>query len=96
MSGWQRRLALLAAMGLVWFGVFEAALRIDGGSEAAPAFQQLFMPDPVVGHRLRPGAITRFTTAEFSATIAINAQGVLVVPQHVPYALSTDGQFVRG
>ncbi len=24
-----------------------------------------------------------------------NAQGVLVVPQHVPYALSTDGQFVR-
>ncbi len=76
MSGWQRRLALLAAMGLVWFGVFEAALRIDGGSEAAPAFQQLFMPDPVVGHRLRPGAITRFTTAEFSATIAINAQGV--------------------
>jgi transglutaminase-like putative cysteine protease len=24
-----------------------------------------------------------------------NAQGVLVVPQHVPYALSTDGQLVR-
>jgi hypothetical protein len=22
-----------------------------------------------------------------------NAQGVLMVPQHVPYALSTDGQF---
>ena len=25
-----------------------------------------------------------------------NAQGVLVLPQHVPYALSTDGQSVRG
>ena len=25
-----------------------------------------------------------------------NAQGLLVVPQHVPYALSTDGQLVRG
>jgi hypothetical protein len=76
MSDWRRRLALLAAMGLVWFGVFEAALRLYGGSEAAPAFQHLFMPDPVVGHRLRPGATTRFTTAEFSATITINAQGV--------------------
>ena len=76
MRDWQRRLALLAAMGIVWFGVFEAALRIHGGSEAAPAFQHLFMPDPATGHRLRPGAATRFTTAEFSVTIAINAQGV--------------------
>lgn len=76
MHGWQRRLALLAAIGFGWFGVFEAALRIYGGSEAAPAFQQLFMPDPASGHRLRSGATTRFTTAEFSATIAINAQGV--------------------
>lgn len=76
MRGWHTRLALLAATGLVWFGVFEAALRTYGGSEAAPAFQQLFMPDPAVGHRLRPGATTRFTTSEFSATIAINAQGV--------------------
>jgi lysophospholipase L1-like esterase len=76
MGSWLRRLALLAATGLVWFGVFEWALRVNGGSEAAPAFQQLFMPDPALGHRLRPGASTRFTTAEFSTTIAINAQGV--------------------
>jgi hypothetical protein len=71
-----RRLALLAALTLVWFVVFEAGLRVYGGSEAAPEFQQLFLPDPATGHRLRPGASTRFTTAEFSTTIAINAQGV--------------------
>lgn len=76
MSGWQQRLALLAAMVVAWFGVFEFGLRVYGGSEAAPAFQRLFMPDPATGHRLKPGATTRFTTAEFSATIAINAQGV--------------------
>lgn len=76
MRGWHTRLALLVAIGLVWFGIFEAALRVYGGSEAAPAFQQLFMQDPAVGHRLRPGASTRFTTSEFSVTIAINAQGV--------------------
>ena len=76
MPGRLRRLALIAAVAVVWFAVFEAALRIHGGSEAAPAFQQLFMPDPATGHRLRPGASTRYTTAEFSTTIAINAQGV--------------------
>jgi hypothetical protein len=34
------------------------------------------MDDPVVGHWLRPGARTRYTTVEFSTEIAINPQGV--------------------
>lgn len=58
------------------FGVFEAALRVWGSSEAAPSFQGLFMPDPDTGHRLKPGARIRFQTAEFDSQIAINNVGV--------------------
>lgn len=71
-----RRLLLAAAMVILQFGVFEAALRFQGGSEAAPGFQQLFMPDDVIGYRLRPGASTRFSTPEFTTDISINARGV--------------------
>lgn len=70
------RLLLAAAMVILQFGVFEAALRFQGSSEAAPGFQQLFMPDDVIGYRLRPGASTRFSTPEFTTDIAINARGV--------------------
>lgn len=58
------------------FVLFEAALRTWGSSEAAPAFQGLFIPDADAGYRLRPGARTRFTTSEFDTEIAINQSGV--------------------
>ena len=58
------------------FGVFEAALRTWGSSEAAPAFQGLFANDPVIGYRLKPGARVRFATTEFDTPIAINSAGV--------------------
>jgi len=67
---------LLAGLAAAQFVVFEAALRWHGGSEASPAFQRLFRPDPYVGHVLAPDVTTRFTTAEFSTTIAINPQGI--------------------
>jgi lysophospholipase L1-like esterase len=67
---------LLVAIAAAQFAVFEAALRTWGHSEAAPAFQSLFVPDPAVGYRLRPGARVRFTTADFDAHIAINEQGI--------------------
>jgi hypothetical protein len=66
---------LFAGILLSQFVLFEAGLRIKGGSEAAPAFQRLFMTDPRIGHRLRPGARSRFTTSEFDTDIAINREG---------------------
>jgi lysophospholipase L1-like esterase len=75
-SGRLARVGLLAVILAAEFAVLEAGLRWHGGSEAAPGFQQLFMQDPRVGHRLRPGATTRYTTPEFSTRITINEQGV--------------------
>jgi lysophospholipase L1-like esterase len=70
-----RRLAALAAIGAIQFGIFEAALRTWGSSEAAPSFQGLFEGDPLLGYRLKPNARTRFVTSEFAADIAINGSG---------------------
>lgn len=75
-AGWGRRLALFLVIAAAQFAVLEAGLRWWGGSEASPAFQQIFMQDPRVGHRLRPDTAVRYTTPEFSSWIAINPQGV--------------------
>jgi hypothetical protein len=69
------RLFLLSAIVLAQFLVFEAGLRLAGGSEAAPVFQQLFLQDPLVGYRLKPGARIRFRTADFDTDISINSSG---------------------
>ena len=71
-----RRALLFIAIAAAQFVFFEVSLRTWGHSEASPSFQALFTPDPAIGYRLRPGARTRFTTVEFEADIAINAQGV--------------------
>jgi hypothetical protein len=68
----------LAAFGLILlaqFGVFEVALRTWGHSEAAPAFQGLFIY-PESGYRLNPNARVRFTTSEFDTEIRINGSGI--------------------
>jgi len=78
-SSWRLAVRRLLVAALVLggeFAAFEAFLRWQGGSEAAPAFQQLFMPDDAIGYRLRPGQSVVFTTREFSTPIAINAEGV--------------------
>jgi lysophospholipase L1-like esterase len=81
-----RRVLLLAAIFLAQFAVFELGMRAVGGSEAAPAFQRLFMSDPRIGHRLRPGASTHFSTREYATDISINAAGVRgpEIPEKTP------------
>jgi hypothetical protein len=70
------RLLLFGVILLLQFFLFEAGLRLAGGSEAAPVFQQLFMEDPEMeGHRLRPGATAHFKTADFETDITINSSG---------------------
>jgi hypothetical protein len=68
--------ALMCAVVLVEFGLFEGFLRIKGGTEASPEFQRLFTPDPSVGYRLKAGATARFVTADFDTRITINQAGV--------------------
>ncbi len=72
----QRRFWIFVAVLACEFVLFETGLRLRAGSEAAPAFQRLFMTDSRVGFRLRPGAKTRFTTSEFETDISINSTGV--------------------
>jgi len=70
------RLAAFVAILAVEFAVLEAGMRVAGGTEASPSFQALFMTDPDVGHRLRPGAHSLYRTVEFTTDLKINAQGV--------------------
>lgn len=80
MTATPRRLALLIVILLSQFALFEAALRLNDGSEAAPGFRALFMPDDDTGYRLRPGARTRYATREFETDIDINDAGVRDTP----------------
>jgi SGNH hydrolase-like domain, acetyltransferase AlgX len=76
---WRSRLVRLAVFALILvaeFAVLEAGMRVAGGSEASPSFLALFMTDPGVGHRLRPGARSLYRTVEFTTDLRINAQGV--------------------
>ena len=70
------RAVLFLVIVIAQFLLFEAGLRLWGGSEAEPGFQKLFMSDAAIGYRLRPGARTRFATTEFETDIAINGSGV--------------------
>jgi len=70
------RAFLLVLIFVAEFAALEAAIRWYNAAEGSTTFQSLFMDDPEVGIRLRPGAHIRYTTVEFSTDIAINAQGV--------------------
>lgn len=70
------RVLLLVLILIAEFAAIEGGLRLYGAFEGSTTFQSLFMDDPEVGIRLRPGARIRYSTVEFSAEIAINAQGV--------------------
>ena len=50
------RAGLLVLILTAEFFAIEAGLRLYGGSEGSTTFQSMFVDDPFVGHRLRPGA----------------------------------------
>ena len=70
------RIGVLALLLAAEFALLEAGMRVVGGSEAAPSFQEIFLQDPRMGHRLKPGARTVYSTVEFTTELSINAQGV--------------------
>lgn len=70
------RWLLLVVILVAQFALLEAGLRFYGSFEGTTTFQSLFMTDPNVGPRLRPGAQIRYTTVEFTTDISVNAQGV--------------------
>jgi hypothetical protein len=70
------RWLLLLIVLVLQFAMLEAGLRVYGSFEGTSTFQSLFMSDPDVGPRLRPGARIRYTTVEFTTDIAVNAEGV--------------------
>ena len=74
--------AVLCAVILAEFALFEAGLRLKGGSEAAPEFQRLFTPDPVLGYRLKPGSAARFTTAAQPAAWWASTQPCPLIAGH--------------
>lgn len=71
-----RRVLIAVIILITEFAVLEAGLRVYGVFEGTTTFSSLFMDDPEIGPRLRPNARIRYTTAEFTADIAINQQGV--------------------
>ena len=71
-----RRVVLFLVVFALQFGVFETAMRVWGSSEAAPAFQGLFIGDPLIGYRLKPNAHVGFATSEFDSEIATNSLGL--------------------
>lgn len=70
------RVAIVVAVTLAQFVLFEAGLRLQAGSEAAPEFRALFADDERIGHVLNPGATAHYSTVEFSTDISINHEGV--------------------
>ncbi len=90
------RVLLAVAIVAVQFAIFEIALRTWGSSEAAPAFQSLFMGDPRLGYRLQPGAHTRFTTSEFDTELTINSSGVRDLEEIGPKAADEHRTVVLG
>src|SRR4029453_11819399 len=70
------RWLLLLVILVLEFALLAAGLRLYGSFEGSTTFQSLFMADPYVGSRLRPGAKIRYTSVEFTTDIAINEAGV--------------------
>ena len=76
MSPRARRVTLVIVSLTIAVVGLEIVLRLGGTPVPSAAFRRLFVTDPVIGHRLDPGARIRYVTPEFDSQIVINQAGV--------------------
>ncbi len=87
---------LVYGLCLATFAVFEVTLRLLDRDQVSQSFGPIFMSDPIVGYRPRPGARLQVRTSEYETTVRINQAGVRADHEFVPKAVGERRVMVLG